>query len=75
VSKIFFYEPRRREGREGREDNRKSSQLRGGLLWQYYFIYEEVFFNRRGRRGHREIEILYQLFRVHLRLSAAENSD
>jgi hypothetical protein len=75
VSKIFFYEPRRREGREGREEKRNSSQLRGGLIWQYYFIYEEDFFNRRGRRGHREIEFLYQLIRVHLRLSAVENSD
>jgi hypothetical protein len=44
VSKIFFYEPRRREGREGREEKRKSSQFRGGLLWQYDFIYEEDFF-------------------------------
>jgi len=49
--------------------------LRGGLLWQYYFIYEEDFFNRRGRRKRREIEILYQLFRVPKRLSAVENFD
>jgi hypothetical protein len=39
------------------------------------FFYEEDFFNRRGRRGHREIEMLYQLIRVHLRLSAVENSN
>jgi hypothetical protein len=57
VSKIFFDEPRRREGREGREDKGKSSQLMGELLWQYYFIYEEDFFYRRGRRGHGAREI------------------